>query len=95
VWFLKEKKTITQHEEWTSGNGYWKGRVDSHLENSDMRLTNIENSIAQMLQDFNKRLDHIHECFEKRSKILYAMSGGLAVLYIIMQIFSKFLYIKP
>ena len=87
--------TPTQHEK---DLAYWRGRVDGHLESMNTRLELLEVRIESFHKDAVVRMEHIHTCIEKRSKILYLLSGGLIVLYMLVQlgipIVTK-LFMKP
>lgn len=65
---------------------YWRGRVDRGLETMDLRLAGMEDMMRVMQKTFTERLDHMHVCLERRTKILYALSGGIAVLYVVVQV---------
>ena len=65
---------------------YWRGRVDGHLENLDRRLEALEIAAETRFEKNSVRLDHIHACLERRSKILYLFLGGLTLFYVLLQI---------
>jgi hypothetical protein len=69
-----------------TSSDYWRGRVDGHLENLSHRLLALELGIEIRHKENTTRLDHVHVCIEKRSKVLYIFSGGLAILYVLLQL---------
>lgn len=73
---------------------YWRGRTDTRLENIEVRLCGLEDQINIS----NTKLEYIRVCVEKRSRTLYAISGGIAVLYVLLQIVTPIilrLVVKP
>lgn len=77
-----------QHE---ANLAYWRGRVDGHLESLRTRLDLYETRMESRHKDNVERLDHMHACFERRSKVLYILSGGIAVLVIFFQVIAPLL----
>lgn len=71
-----------EHTNDADNRAYWRGRTDTRLDNIDARLCKLENTTHIT----NTKLEHIHVCIEKRSRILSMLTGGLAVLYVLLQI---------
>lgn len=70
---------------------YWRGRVDTRLENMDNRVEQLEVTISVNHKETATKLDHLHRCFERRGKTLYIILGALGVLYVILQIIAPLL----
>ncbi len=65
---------------------YWRGRVDTRLENMDNRVGHLEVLISATHKEITIKLDHLHDCFEKRGKTIYMLLGALGALYVVLQI---------
>lgn len=65
---------------------YWRGRVDGHLESLNARFEILETHMEAHHSENVLRLDHMHACIERRSKVLYLLTGGLVTLYILFQV---------
>lgn len=65
---------------------YWRGRIDTQLEHISIRMKRMEVTTEQVRTVLETRLDHMHICMERRAKTLYAIIGGIAVLYALAQL---------
>lgn len=76
------------------GRAYWRGRTDTRMDNIELRLCALDDQ-TQKIYD---KLEHVHTCLEQRFRPLYVISGGIAILYILLQIgvplFLRFI-VKP
>ena len=59
--------------------GYWRGSIDNRLHN-----------IEVVMQALHTQVEHMHQCVEERTRLLYLYAGGLAVILVLFQIVGPF-----